>query len=99
MLLSRVLFSEPERSRHVRSSADFTTTTSGFRFPVHTGPSLPQVRDGNETLDKTLKAQPQRKTRRRAGGLDCVGQIRRLATWRLATCTSTRGLPPPPRGR
>src|SRR5271169_6845508 len=39
MLLSRVLFSEPERSRHVRSSADFTTTTSGFRFPVHTGVS------------------------------------------------------------
>jgi hypothetical protein len=29
--------SEPESSRHARSSADFTTTTSGFRFPVHVG--------------------------------------------------------------
>jgi hypothetical protein len=37
MLPSRVLFSESESSRHARSSADFTTTTSGFRFPVHTG--------------------------------------------------------------
>jgi hypothetical protein len=33
------------------------------------GPSLSQVRDGNETLDKTLKAQPQRKTRRREPAL------------------------------
>src|SRR5258708_2555880 len=37
MLLSRVRFSESESSRHAQSSADFTTTTSGFRFPVHTG--------------------------------------------------------------
>src|ERR1035438_9128202 len=30
-------FSEPEASVHARSLADFTTTTSGFRFSVHTG--------------------------------------------------------------
>src|SRR5215831_3391062 len=30
MLQSRVPFSEPESSRHARSSADFITTTSGF---------------------------------------------------------------------
>src|SRR5229473_6047338 len=32
MLLSRVLFSEPESFCHTRCSADPTSTTSGFRF-------------------------------------------------------------------
>jgi hypothetical protein len=30
-------FSEPESLVHTRSLADFITTTSGFRFSVHTG--------------------------------------------------------------
>jgi hypothetical protein len=34
------LFSGPEASVHTQSLADFTTTTSGFRFSVHTGPLL-----------------------------------------------------------
>ena len=31
-------FSKPETFVHTPSSADFITTTSGFRFSVHTGP-------------------------------------------------------------
>jgi len=31
------LFSGPEPSRHMQSSADFITITFGFRFSVHTG--------------------------------------------------------------
>ena len=37
MLRSLALFSEPEASVHTQSLADFITTTSGFKFSVHTG--------------------------------------------------------------
>jgi|GEM_PF-6614448 hypothetical protein len=36
MLRSLALFSGPEASVHIQSLADFITTTSGFRFSVHT---------------------------------------------------------------
>jgi hypothetical protein len=36
MLRSLALFSGPEASVHTQSLADFITTTSGFRFSVHT---------------------------------------------------------------
>jgi hypothetical protein len=37
MRRSLAKFSESEAANHTPSVADFTTITSGFRFPVHTG--------------------------------------------------------------